>query len=186
MGKEDLIVDNPLLLTSLFNTGVFFIPEQGNTEKLSVETETKKVEEKAELEQITNEVKNEPLTSESKILIPDTDVIHLVAELGKSPYRTETIPNAMNAIGKLLKTGIPRFEIIDIDELEVPIQEYIQKVPLHVKLIIWSSETPENEEIKKQSERLLSLSMPSVMLSSQERKADHWNRIKSFFLTNVG
>ena len=186
MGKEDLIVDNPLLLTSLYNTGVFFIPEQGNTEKLVQESESDKSEEKTNLEPAAIELNNETTVSEPKIFIPDTDVIHLVAELGTSPYRTETIPNAMNAIGKLLNAGIPRFEIIDIDKLEIPLEEYVQKIPPHTKLVIWSSETLENGELKEQSQRILSLSMPSEMLSSQEKKADHWNRIKSFFLTNVG
>jgi len=186
MGKEDLIVDNPLLLTSLFKSGVFFIPEQKNTEELIQESEPSNSGENPVSEITSIDSNIETKAAELEVQIPDTDVIHIVAELGTSAYRTEIIPNTMNAIGKLLKGGMPGFEIIDFKDLAIPLEDYVQRVSPRTKLVIWASESPETEGLKNQSKRILLLSMPSVMLSSQEKKADHWNRIKAFFLENQG
>ena len=169
MGKEDLIVDNPLLLTSLFGKGIFAIPDEGN----GIKTPTKP-------KPITEQ--NEEGSATPLVSIPLVEVIHIVVETGNSPYKTETIPNAMNALGKILNNVVPSFVILDLSELGVDVAAYIQRVPPNTKIVLWAAESPESQKIKSDTQRILILSMPSVMLSSKDKKADHWNRIKAFFV----
>lgn len=152
MGKEDLIVDNPLLLTSLFSKGIFMIPD-----------------------------KSEVISEGHKLSIPNVDVLHIVAETGKSPYREETIPNTMNALTKSQAKWGKTFEILEADTLGITVKEYIDQVPNQIKIIFWGRETPHFDHLSENSHRLLILSMPSVMLASQESKMEHWLRIKHFF-----
>ena len=195
MGKEDLIVDNPLLLTSLFGKGIFAIPDEGNG--LKPPTKPESITEQNEEVSVTPVVSIPPASaaeipskSEQKeeipatplVSIPPVEVIHIVVETGNSPYKTETIPNAMKALGKMLNNRVPSFVILDLSELGVDVAVYIQRVPPNTKIVLWAAESPESQKIKADSQRILLLSMPSVMLSSQERKADHWNRIKAFFI----
>lgn len=152
MGKEDLFVDNPLLLTSMFYKGIFMIPD-----------------------------KNEAISERHKLSIPSVDVLHIVAETGKSPYREETIPNTMKALTKSQAKWGKTFEILEADALGVSVKEYINHVPNQVKIIFWGRETVHFDQLSENSHRLLVLSMPSVMLASQESKMEHWVRIKQFF-----
>ena len=221
MGKEDLIVDNPLLLTSLFGKGIFAIPDEGNG--IKTPTKLKPVTEPneeipatplvsippssaAELPAKSAQNEEIPATALDSIppvgaaetlvkseqkeegsatplgSIPPVEVIHIVVETGNSPYKTETIPNAMKALGKILNNVVPSFVILDLSELGVDVAAYIQRVPPNTKIVLWAAESPESQKIKSDAQRILILSMPSVMLSSQEKKADHWNRIKAFFV----
>jgi hypothetical protein len=221
MGKEDLIVDNPLLLTSLFGKGIFAIPDEGNGVKTPANPNPKSEQNEevsatplvsippasaaqipAESEQNEDvsatplvsippasaaqipaeSEQNEDVSATPLVSIPPVEVIHIVVETGNSPYKTETIPNAMNALGKLLNNKVPSFVILDVSELAIDIDAYVQLVPPSTKIVLWAAESPESQKIKSDSNRILILSMPSVMLSSQERKADHWNRIKAFFI----
>jgi hypothetical protein len=195
MGKEDLIVDNPLLLTSLFGKGIFAIPDEGNGVKTPANPNPKSEQNEdvsatplvsippASAAQIPAESEqNEDVSATPLVSIPPVEVIHIVVETGNSPYKTETIPNAMNALGKLLNNKVPSFVILDVSELAIDIDAYVQLVPPSTKIVLWAAESPESQKIKSDSKRILILSMPSVMLSSQERKADHWNRIKAFFI----
>ena len=195
MGKEDLIVDNPLLLTSLFEKGIFAITDEGNG--LKIPTKPKPVTEPNEEIPATPLVSippasaaELPVKSEQKeegsatplVSIPPVEVIHIVVETGNSPYKTETIPNAMKALGKILNNVVPSFVILDLSELGDDLAAYVQRVPPTTKIVLWAAESPESQKIKSDTQRILILSMPSVMLSSQEKKADHWNRIKAFFV----
>ena len=195
MGKEDLIVDNPLLLTSLFGKGIFAIPDEGNGVKTPANPNPKSEQNEdvsatplvsippASAAQIPSESEQYKEVSATPLVsIPPVEVIHIVVETGNSPYKTETIPNAMNALGKLLNNKVPSFVILDLSELAVDLAAYVQLVPSSTKIVLWAAESPESQKIKSDSKRILILSMPSVMLSSQERKADHWNRIKAFFI----
>jgi hypothetical protein len=195
MGKEDLIVDNPLLLTSLFGKGIFAIPDEGNGVKTPANPNPKSEQNEdvsatplvsippASAAQIpAKSEQNEDVSATPLVSIPPVEVIHIVVETGNSPYNTETIPNAMNALGKLLNNKVPSFVILDVSELAIDIDAYVQLVPPSTKIVLWAAESPESQKIKPDSKRILVLSMPSVMLSSQERKADHWNRIKAFFI----
>ncbi len=152
MGKEDLIVDNPLLLTSLFSKGIFMIPD-----------------------------KNIAISEGLKLSIPQVDVLHIVAETGISPYRQETIPNTMNALTKSQAKWGKTYEILDAAALGTTVKNYIDQVPNQIKIIFWGRETPHFDQLSENSHRLLVLSMPSVMLASQESKMEHWVRIKQFF-----
>ena len=195
MGKEDLIVDNPLLLTSLFGKGIFAIPDEGN----GLKTPTKPKPITAQNEEIpatplgsippasaaeipAKSAQKEEGSATPLVSIPPVEVIHIVVETGNSPYKTETIPNAMKALGKILNNVVPSFVILDLSELGDDLAAYVQRVPPTTKIVLWAAESPESQKIKSDAQRILILSMPSVMLSSQEKKADHWNRIKAFFI----
>ncbi len=195
MGKEDLIVDNPLLLTSLFGKGIFAIPDEGNG--IKTPTKPKPVTEPNEEIPATPLVSIPPASaaeipaksaqkeegSATRLgSIPPVEVIHIVVETGNSPYKTETIPNAMKALGKILNNVVPSFVILDLSELGDDVAAYVERVPPTTKIVLWAAESPESQKIKSDAQRILILSMPSVMLSSQEKKADHWNRIKAFFI----
>ena len=195
MGKEDLIVDNPLLLTSLFGKGIFAIPDEGNG--IKTPTKPKPITEQNEegsatplvsippasaAETLAKSEQNEEGSATPLGSIPPVEVIHIVVETGNSPYKTETIPNAMKALGKILNNVVPSFVILDLSELGVDVAVYIQRVPPNTKIVLWAAESPESQKIKSDTQRILILSMPSVMLSSQDKKADHWNRIKAFFV----
>ena len=195
MGKEDLIVDNPLLLTSLFGKGIFAIPDEGNG--IKTPTKPKPITEQNEdgsatplvsippasaVETLAKSEQNEEGSATPLVSIPLVEVIHIVVETGNSPYKTETIPNAMKALGKILNNVVPSFVILDLSELGVDVAAYIQRVPPNTKIVLWAAESPESQKIKSDAQRILILSMPSVMLSSQEKKANHWNRIKAFFV----
>ena len=186
MGKEDLIVDNPLLLTSLFGKGVFALTTEMESKEITEESESDNVdstiESSEEKEPITEVVEVTDAVEGPKIQIPQAEVLHLVIETGNSPYFEETIPNAMKAIGKLLNAGSPpEFAIIDVLALDVAVQDYVNQIPKTTKIVFWGNETELSKSLTFSQNEVLKLSMPSIMLSSNENKAEHWAKIKSFF-----
>ena len=186
MGKEDLIVDNPLLLTSLFGKGVFALRTEIENKEIAEESETVDVDSTKESSEekvpLTEAVEVTDEVEVSKIQIPQAEVLHLVVETGNSPYFEETIPNAMKAIGKLLNVGSPpEFAIIDVLALDVAVQDYVNQIPKTTKIVFWGNETELSKSLTFSQKQVLKLCMPSVMLSSNENKAEHWAKIKSFF-----
>lgn len=181
MGKEDLIVDNPLLLTSLFNKGIFKNTEVkfSNDKPVSEDLNPKEQSTLAPPEASTKS--SQEIPTAEQIQVPAVSVLHIVFETGQSPYKTETIPNAMSALGKLANKPVPSFEIMDLKQLPCELAAYIALVPTNTRVILWAAELPEIGTINIDNKRMLLLSMPSVMLSSQERKTDHWNKMKAFF-----
>ncbi len=223
MGKEDLIVDNPLLLTSLFHKGIYVLPNeirkvepqeeteevplksnsnltkdnveiQASQETENAESTPKKIEVDAQIEAEipTEEIKhvpqNNPVIPEltqplqkPEFRYPNVAVLHIVAEMGSSPYREQTIPNTMAALTKSGAQWGGSFEIIDYDQLGVSIMEYLKQAPKNMKIIFWGKETPYAQGWVRNTPRFMLLSMPSVMLATQESKAQHWTQIKAFF-----
>ena len=186
MGKEDLIVDNPLLLTSLFGKGVFALPTEIENKEIAEESEPVKADSTKESSEekvpLTEAVEVTDAVEVSNIQIPQAEVLHLVVETGNSPYFEETIPNAMRAIGKLLNAGAPpEFAIIDVLALEVAVQDYVNQIPQTTKIVFWGNGTEQSKSLSFPQSHVLKLSMPSIMLSSNENKAEHWTKIKSFF-----
>jgi hypothetical protein len=178
--KEDLIVDNPLLLTSLFKQGIFLVPTDKRQEFVPQNKqaqETTSVESKPE----TGSQKTAKEPMQSAPIIPQVDVIHLVVEEAQSAYREVVIPNTMKALTNIQSKWGRSYEIIDVKQMGLMPKEYIQLVPEQVKIVFWGKETSYASGLSANSHRLLLLSMPSVMLASQESKTEHWNQIKRFF-----
>jgi hypothetical protein len=75
----------------------------------------------------------------------------------------------------------PEFAIIDLLALDVAVQDYVNQIPKTTKIVFWGNETELSKSLTFSQNEVLKLSMPSIMLSSNENKAEHWAKIKSFF-----
>lgn len=172
MEKDELFVDNPLALVSLYSEGLF------KSEELQNKEENATVEE-ADTSEVNEEVQSEPtpVTEAPVRSLPEINstVIHVLDARGAETFIEKVIPSTMQALHKLnskIPLDIQIIEAATWNEFDT--KQWSEHLSKEVKVISWG--------IKKHSlPHLLSLSSPEEMLKTQESKAQHWAKIKQFF-----
>ena len=172
MEKDELFVDNPIALVSLYSEGLF------KSEELQVKAEKATVEE-ADTSEVNEKVQSEPISEmEAPIRsLPEihSTVIHVLEASGAEIFIEKVIPSTMQALHKL-NSNIP----LDIQIIEAAAwnefdtNQWSEHLSKDIKVISWG--------IHKHSlPQILPLSTPQEMLKTQESKAQHWAKIKQFF-----
>lgn len=170
MEKDELFVDNPLALVSLFSKGIYKrdMPQSDTNADAKKEVESEPEEESPE----ATEVKTRP---QSKLPAITQSVVHVLNKEGQEAFINTVIPNTMKALNKL-NSGI---------STEVQIMD--EKVWSAHELSAWKEHVSEQTRIiswgitSYESNNVLQLSKPEQMLESKESKAEHWAKIKRFF-----
>lgn len=172
MEKDELFVDNPLALVSLFSKGIYKRAQSQADTNVEVITEAVSNQ---EVESDSPEVKE--VKTESKVELPPItqSVVHVLHTEGQGEFINAVIPNTMKALNKL-NSGI---------STEVQIMD--EKVWSAHELSAWKEHVSEQTRIiswgvaSYESNNVLQLSKPEQMLESKESKAEHWAKIKRFF-----
>ena len=198
MSEKKQIVDNPLLLTSLFSEGVFYIPSQqvsmpklsSNTENQVVET----VEGKSDfVVEINNTViENPPKEEIKKIILPESLVIHLIYDKNPShwpEYLNEPLTKIMGAIkieGKPITiSDYAVYNLTLMPEVK-DISKFISELNSK-RIMIWSSQLKIdgweglNREYQLTDKKVLWLKDIGTVMSTQAEKIEAWNSMKKFF-----
>jgi hypothetical protein len=191
MSEKKQIVDNPLLLTSLFSGGVFHIPSEQNRfvnspstidnqeDETSIENE-KKVLGKSEKEEL------------KKIILPEAMVINLIHDKNPShwpEYLNEPLKKIMGAI-KLDGNSITISDYAVYNLTLMPEVKDISKfiADLNTKhILIWSSQLKIegweglNKEYQLGDKKVLWLKDIGTVMSTQKDKIEAWTAMKFFF-----
>ena len=172
MEKDELFVDNPLALVSLFSKGVY----KRNMPQTDMNADTKKEvesglspnEESAE----TTELKARP---RPKLPPIKQSVVHLLNIVGQEAFIHTVIPNIMNALNKLNSNISTEIQIIDEKSWSAyDLNNWKEHVSEQTRIISWGIACYESLNVLK-------LSTPEQMLETKESKAEHWAIIKRFF-----
>lgn len=198
MSEKKQIVDNPLLLTSLFSEGVFYIPS--NQKPLSIPTpkienqEVETLEVKADsVVEIENKViENPPKEEIKKIILPEATVINLIYDKNPShwpEYLNEPLTKIMCAIkidGKPI--AISDYAVYNLTLMpEVKdISRFIAELNTK-RIMIWSSQLKIegweglNKEYQLADKKVLWLKDIGAVMSTQTDKIEAWTSMKKFF-----
>jgi hypothetical protein len=198
MSEKKQIVDNPLLLTSLFSEGVFYIPS--NQKPLSIPTpkienqEVETLEVKADsVVEIENKViENPPKEEIKKIILPEATVINLIYDKNPShwpEYLNEPLTKIMGAIkidGKPI--AISDYAVYNLTLMpEVKdISKFIAELNTK-RIMIWSSQLKIegweglNKEYQLADKKVLWLKDIGAVMSTQTDKIEAWTSMKKFF-----
>lgn len=180
MAEKNQIVDNPLLLTSLYSQGIFHIPQQKKQEEIP----TDKID--------IQEVKQVETAEPTKIVLPESTIIHLIYD--KEPAHWPTYLN--EPLSKIMSA-------VTINGVHVPISDYavynLTLMPevkditkfiseLNTKLImIWSTNLKiegwkgVNSEYLVADKKVLWLKDIQTVMSSKDEKIGAWTSMKKFF-----
>lgn len=195
MNEKIQIVDNPLLLTSLFSGGIFYIPTENksvseevvNSENQQVEVlinETENVEIEQEIAQNVVEIK--------KIELPESTVVNIIidAELAHWPEKlNEPLTKMMGALridGKPLT--LADFAVYNLSMFpEVnDISKFISELNTQ-RVLIWSTKLKTeafqtiNAEYTLANKQVLWLKDVLDVMSNNESKMEAWIPMKKFF-----
>jgi hypothetical protein len=195
MNEKIQIVDNPLLLTSLFSGGIFYIPTENksvseevvNSENQQVEVlinKTENVEIEQEIAQNVVEIK--------KIELPESTVVNIIidAELAHWPEKlNEPLTKMMGALridGKPLT--LADFAVYNLSMFpEVnDISKFISELNTQ-RVLIWSTKLKTeafqtiNAEYTLANKQVLWLKDVLDVMSNNESKMEAWIPMKKFF-----
>jgi hypothetical protein len=172
MEKDELFVDNPLALVSLFSNGIYKrdMPQADTNAEAKTEAESEPSIEAESSE--TTEVKTTP---QPTLPLITQSVVHVLNAEGREEFIQTVIPNTMKALNKL-NLGIS-IEVQIIDEKiwsAHDLNEWKEHVSEQTRIISWGVASYESPYVLK-------LSTPEQMLETKESKAEHWAQIKRFF-----
>ena len=195
MNEKNQIVDNPLLLTSLFSGGVFYIPTEGIAKiDEAIQIENQQVE---LLTQQDNEVEIEKeITQKSveikKIEIPVSTVVNIIIdpEMVHWPEKlTEPLTKMMGAIrldGKPLNlSDFAVFNLTLYPEV-TDISKFISELNSD-RVLIWSTNLKTeafqtiNSEYILANKQVLWLKDVLDVMANNESKMEAWIPMKKFF-----
>ncbi len=177
MTEKNQIVDNPLLLTSLYSQGVFYIKNSKNEKKIV-------------LEKIENQEVNVP--QNQKIELPFASVIHLIYDKQQTHWPenlNEPLTKIMSAVkinGKPI--AISEFAVYNLTLLpEIKdITKFITELNTNM-VIIWSTDMQiqgwkgVNFEYQVNEKKVLWLKDIQTVMSAQTEKIEAWTSMKKFF-----
>ena len=170
MEKDELFVDNPLALVSLFSKGIYKrdMPQEDMNTDAEKEVESDPEEKSPE----AAEVKTRP---QSKLPSITQSILHILKTEGHEEFINTVIPNTMKALNKLNS------------EISIDVQIMEEQVWSAYNLNKWKEHVSEQTRIISwgvacyESPNVLKLSTPEQMLETKESKAEHWAKIKQFF-----
>lgn len=198
MSEKKQIVDNPLLLTSLFSEGVFYIPNQQDSKsKLTSNTEiqvVETVEMKSDLvdDNDNKVIENPPKDEIKKIKLPESLVINLIYDKNPShwpEYLNEPLTKIMGAI----KIDGKQITISDYAVYNLTLMPEVKDISKFIselntkRIMIWSSQLKIdgweglNREYQLTDKKVLWLKDIGTVMSTQAEKIEAWNSMKKFF-----
>lgn len=195
MNEKIQIVDNPLLLTSLFSEGIFYIPneEKGKSNEV-VNIENQQVEEvvlesndsKIEIENVPNSVEIK------KVEIPESTVVNIIIdpEMVHWPEKlTEPLTKMMSAMridGKQLALSDFAVYNLTLFPQVTDISKFIADLKTQ-RVIIWSTSLKTeafpavNNEYLLANKQVLWLKSVLDVMTNNESKMEAWIPMKKFF-----
>lgn len=195
MNEKIQIVDNPLLLTSLFSEGIFYIPtDTEGTEEEVIKIENQQVE-VSQIETVNVEIEQEitqNITEIKKIEIPESTVVNIIidAELVHWPEKlNEPLTKMMGALridGKPIT--LADFAVYNLTMFPdvTDISEFISELNTQ-KVLIWSTNLKTeafsviNSEYLLANKKVLWLKDVLDVMSNTESKMQAWIPMKKFF-----
>jgi hypothetical protein len=195
MNEKIQIVDNPLLLTSLFSEGIFYIPtDTEGTEEEVIKIENQQVEvPNIEPENMEIELEiNQNLVEIKKIELPESTVVNIIidAELVHWPEKlNEPLTKMMGALridGKPIT--LADFAVYNLTMFPdvTDISEFISELNTQ-KVLIWSTNLKTeafsviNSEYLLANKKVLWLKDVLDVMSNTESKMQAWIPMKKFF-----
>lgn len=170
MEKDELFVDNPLALVSLFSKGIYKrdMPHSDMNADAKKEVESEPEEESPE----AIEVKTTPQPKLPAITQP---ILHILKTDGQEAFMNTVIPNTMKALNKLNSEISIEVQIMDEQVWSAhDLNDWKEHISEQTRIIFWGVECYESPNVLK-------LSTPEQMLETKESKAEHWAKIKQFF-----
>lgn len=170
MEKDELFVDNPLALVSLFSKGIYKrdMPQEDMNTDAKKEVESEPEEESPE----ATEVKTTPQPKLPAITQP---ILHIFKTDGQEAFMNTVIPNTMKALNKLNSEISTEVQIMDEQVWSAyNLSDWKEHISEQTRIISWGVECYESINVLK-------LSRPEQMLETKESKAEHWAKIKHFF-----
>lgn len=198
MSEKKQIVDNPLLLTSLYSEGVFYIPNKETVNKMPTSSKENQLvgndELKVEAQNIPSEnleVKPEKVEVK-KIQLPEAVVINLIYD--KNPthwpeYLNEPLTKIMGAI----KIDGQPISISDYAVYNLTMMPEVKDISKFIselntkRIMIWSSQLEIqgweglNREYHLGDKKILWLKDIGIVMSTQTEKIEAWTSMKKFF-----
>jgi len=195
MNEKIQIVDNPLLLTSLFSGGIFYIP----TENKGIAEEVVKVEnqqvEVSEIETVNVEIEQEitqNIVEIKKIEIPESTVVNIIidTELAHWPEKlNEPLTKMMGALridGKPLTLADFAVYNLTLFPEVTDISKFIAELNT-TNVLIWSTKLKTeafqtiNSEYLMANKKVLWLKDVLDVMANNESKMEAWILMKKFF-----
>jgi len=170
MEKDELFVDNPLALVSLFSKGIYKrdMHQSDTNADAKKEVESEPEEESPE----ATEVKTRP---QPKLPAITQSVVHVLNKEGQEAFINTVIPNTMKALNKLNSEISTEVQIMDEQVWSAhDLNDWKEHISEQTRIISWGIECYESINVLK-------LSRPEQMLETKESKAEHWAKIKQFF-----
>lgn len=195
MSEKIQIVDNPLLLTSLFSGGIFYVP----TENKVIEEEVLKLENQ-QVEVLSNESENLEIEKEitqniveiKKTELPVSTVVNIIidAELAHWPEKfNEPLTKMMGALridGKPLTLSDFAVYNLTLFPEVTDISKFISELNTQ-RVLIWSTNLKTevfqtiNSEYIMANKQVLWLKDVLDVMSNNESKMEAWIPMKKFF-----
>lgn len=195
MSEKIQIVDNPLLLTSLFSGGIFYVP----TENKVIEEEVLKLENQ-QVEVLSNESENVEIEKEitqniveiKKTELPVSKVVNIIidAELAHWPEKfNEPLTKMMGALridGKPLTLSDFAVYNLTLFPEVTDISKFISELNTQ-RVLIWSTNRKTevfqtiNSEYIIANKQVLWLKDVLDVMSNNESKMEAWIPMKKFF-----
>ena len=195
MNEKIQIVDNPLLLTSLFSEGIFYIP----TEKKDIAEEVVTLENQ-QVEVLKNETENIEIEKEiaqnlveiKKIEIPESTVVNIIIdpELAHWPEKlNEPLKKMMGALridGKPLTLADFAVYNLTLFPEVTDISKFISELNTQ-RVLIWSTKLKTeafqiiNAEYILANKQVLWLKDVLDVMANNESKMEAWIAMKKFF-----
>jgi len=195
MSEKIQIVDNPLLLTSLFSEGIFYIPtEKKSLEKELVNIENQQVEvldNVSEIVEIQKEI-TQNIVEIKKIEIPLSTVVNIIidVELAHWPEKfTEPLTKMMGALridGKPLTLADFAVYNLTLFPEVTDISKFISELNTQ-RILIWSTNLKTevfqtiNSEYLLANKQVLWLKDVLDVMANNESKMEAWILMKKFF-----
>lgn len=172
MEKDELFVDNPLALVSLFSKGIY----KRDVPRADTNADGKKeVESEHSPKEVSPEVTEVKTTPQPKLPSITQSILHILITEGHEEFINTVIPNTMKALNKLNSEISTTVQIMDEQVWSAyNLNKWKEHVPEQTRIISWGVACYESPNVLK-------LSTPEQMLETKESKAEHWAKIKQFF-----
>ena len=195
MNEKIQIVDNPLLLTSLFSEGIFYIP----TEKKDIAEEVVTLENQ-QVEVLKNETENIEIEKEiaqnlveiKKIEIPESTVVNIIIDLELAHWPEKLNEPLKKMMGALRIDGKPLtladFAVYNLTLFPevTDISKFISELNTQ-RVLIWSTKLKTeafqiiNAEYILANKQVLWLKDILDVMANNESKMEAWILMKKFF-----
>ena len=195
MNEKIQIVDNPLLLTSLFSGGIFYIP----TENKGIAEEVVKVEnqqvEVSEIETVNVEIEQEiaqNIVEIKKIEIPESTVVNIIIDTELAHWPEKLNEPLTKMMGALRIDGKP-LTLADFSVYNLTLFPEVKDISKFIsdlntkRVLIWSTNLKTeafqtiNAEYSLANKQVLWLKDVLDVMSNTESKMQAWIPMKKFF-----